>query len=55
MEESSGLTKGIKGITIGKQPNEPVTSMIDDAVNATKSRLPRLYISDHGRRKATKI
>ena len=56
MEESFDLTQGIKGVTIGRQPNadRPVTSLngqIGGTQNTTKSRLPRLYVNDHGRRK----
>ena len=54
MEESFDLTQGIKGVTIGRQPNtdRPVTSLIGDTQNTMKSRLPRLYVNDHGRRKS---
>ena len=53
MEESLDLTQGIKGITIGKKPNDDrlVTSLVGGTQNATKPRLPRLHVNDHGRRK----
>ena len=58
VEDSLDLTKGIKGITIGKQLNDddtPVAPLICGTQSTTKSRLPRLCVNDHGRRKDHQI
>jgi len=54
VKESSYLTEGITGITIGKRRinnNRPATSSIENTKSTTKSTLPRLYVKDHGKRK----
>ena len=50
--ESSELTEGIKGITIGKQRHNDYTSAtlpISNTKNKAKNRLPTLYANDHRR------
>ena len=50
MEESSSLTKGIKGVTIYKQINDNRLMTTSRVNTQHKSRLPILYVNDRGRR-----
>ena len=53
MKESSDLTKGITGTTIGKRINDDrqMTSLLGNTQSKTKERLPKTHVKKDGQRK----